>query len=382
MANQIKPFKIDVAQAILDDLADRLKNTRWPDEPEKDGWHYGTNPAYLKELVTYWQEKYDWRDHENQLNKFPQFTTEVDGVKIHFIHVKGKGKNPKPLILTHGWPDSFYRFYKVIGMLTDPESFGGDAEQSFDVVVPSMPGYGFSDPVALSSDKVATLWAELMKDSLGYNTFFASGCDLGTGITKSLANNFPELVKAIHLTDVGYPNGGEDWGKMSPPEQKFAQFIQQWMFTEGGYITIHSNKPQNLAYSLNDSPVGLASWIIERFYVWSDNGGDLDNSFSKDELLTNIMIYWVTQTINPSMRTYLENAKAAWGITGLKKPTRVEVPTAVALFPKDAPFPEEWANRMVNLKRFTKMPKGGHFAALEEPELLVSDIIEFFYGME
>ncbi|MCW3116083.1 MAG: epoxide hydrolase [Chitinophagaceae bacterium] len=382
MASPIKSFKIDIPQETLDDLLARLNQTRWTDEPEKDGWKYGTNPAYLRELVTYWQNEYDWRVHETELNKFPHFTTEIDDVNIHFIHVKGKGKNPKPLILTHGWPDSFYRFYKVIGMLTDPESFGGDVEQSFDVVVPSIPGFGFSDPVALSSSKVADLWATLMQDRLGYDSFFASGADLGTGITKSLANNYSALVKAIHLTDVGYPNGTEDWSKMSSAEQKFGRHIQQWMFTEGGYIIIQSNKPQNLGYGLNDSPVGLAAWIIERFFAWSDNKGDLGNSFSKDELLTNIMIYWVTQTINSSMRVYMENARAAWSILGPKSPERVEIPTAVALFPKDAPFPEEWANRMVNVQRFTEMPDGGHFAALEEPELLVDDMRSFFYNDE
>jgi pimeloyl-ACP methyl ester carboxylesterase len=381
MASPIKPFKIDIPQETLDDLAVRLNQTRWTDEPEKDSWKYGTNPSYLRGLVTYWQNEYDWRSHETELNKFPHFTTGIDDVNIHFIHVKGKGKNPKPLILTHGWPDSFYRFYKVIGMLTDPESFGGDADRSFDVVVPSIPGFGFSDLVALNSGKVADLWATLMQDRLGYDSFYASGADLGTDITKSLANNYPDIVKAIHLTDVGYPNGTEDWSKMSPAEQKFGKHIQQWMFTEGGYIIVQSNEPQNLGYGLNDSPVGLASWIIGRFFAWSDNKGDLDNSFSKDELLTNIMIYWVTQTINSSMRMYMENARAAWSILGPGSPERVEVPTAVALFPADAPYPGEWANRMVNVQQFTEMPKGGHFAALEEPELLVDDMRSFFYKL-
>ncbi|MHA4811133.1 epoxide hydrolase family protein [Flavitalea flava] len=379
MKQLVKPFKIEIAQEILDDLAARLRNTRWPDEPEHAGWNYGTDPAYLRKLVTYWQTEYNWRSHESELNNFPQFIADIDGIKIHFIYVKGKGTNPEPLILSHGWPDSFYRYYKVIGMLANPGSYGGDPEQSFDVIVPSLPGFGFSDKVALNSAKVAGLWAKLMRDTLGYTSFYAAGGDLGTGVTKALANNYPELVKAIHLTDVDYPNGTEDWSKMTPAEQKYGKFIQQWMFTEGGYLTVQSTKPQNLGYGLNDSPVGLASWIVERFHAWSDNKGDLDNSFSKDELLTNIMIYWVTQTINPSMRMYRENARASWSLTGPKKPERVEIPTGVALFPADAPYPEEWANRMANVQRFTKMPKGGHFTALEEPELFVDDVRSFFY---
>lgn len=377
---QAQPFKIEISQEVLNDLQTRLAQTRWTDEPQDAGWSYGTNPAYLRELVNYWQNEYDWRKHEAELNKFPQFKTEIDGIGIHFIHVKGKGLNPKPIILTHGWPDSFYRFYKVIPMLTDPASYGGDPNQSFDVIVPSVPGFGFSDHVALNDDRTADLWVKLMREVLGYPSFVAAGGDMGTGITKSLANQYPDVVMAIHLTDVGYPNGSEDWSTMSPAEQEFGQFIQQWWYTEGAYNMMHSTKPQTLGYGLNDSPVGLASWIIEKFNTWSDNKGNIENSFTKDELLTNIMIYWVTQTINTSIRTYLENARASYaGPEGPESAQRVEVPTGVASFPGEAPVPREWAERMVNVQRFTKMPKGGHFAAMEEPELWVNDLRTFFY---
>lgn len=374
------PFKIEIAQSVLDDLQARLKKTRWTDEPKDAGWNYGTNPAYLRELVTYWQTKYDWRKQEVALNKSPQFKTKIDGITIHFIYVKGKGKNPKPLILTHGWPDCFYRFYKVIPILTDPASYGGNTDQSFDVIVPSIPGFGFSDHVALSPDKVALLWAKLMKDVLGYKSFYAAGGDIGSQVTKSLAQQHPDLVKAIHITDVDYPNGSEDFSKMTAAEQAFAKFIQGWWAEGGAYNMLQSTKPQTLGYGLNDSPVGLASWILEKFNSWSDNKGNIENSFTKDELITNIMIYWISQAVNSSVRMYLETARASYTNEGKPKPAQhVEVPTGFANFPGDAQFPKEWVERFVNVQQFTKMKKGGHFAALEEPELWVKEITSFFY---
>lgn len=373
-------FKIEVAQIVLDDLQARLKQTRWTDEPKDAGWNYGTNPKYLHELVEYWQTKYDWRKQEAMLNKFPQFTTEIEGIKIHFLYIKGKGKSPKPLILTHGWPDCFYRFYRVIPMLTDPAIYGDNSDQSFNVIVPSIPGFGFSDHLALSPDKVAMLWAKLMKDVLGYKSFYAAGGDLGSGVTKFLAIQQPDLVKAIHITDVDYPNGSEDTTKMTEAEKKFVILIQGWWAEGGAYNMLQSTKPQTLGYGLNDSPVGLAAWILEKFYAWSDNKGNIENSFTKDELITNIMIYWVSQSINSSIRMYKESFIAAFDKNGKPlKIKRIETPTGIALFPAEAQFPKEWAERTVNVKQFTKMPKGGHFAALEEPELWVKEITSFFY---
>jgi pimeloyl-ACP methyl ester carboxylesterase len=365
----VKPFKVEISQDVLDDLKTRIKMTRWTDAPDNAGWNYGTNLTYLKELADYWLHKYNWREQEKTLNQFPQFKTEIESIEIHFLHVKANIPNAKPIILTHGWPDSYYRFFKLIPLLT---------EQGFDVVVPSIPGFGFSDLKAVSSDKTAELFAHLMTDVLGYSTFFAAGGDMGTVVTKPMARKFPEKVKAIHLTDVGYPNGSEDWSTMSPAEQQFGQTIQRWFFTEGAFNMIQATKPQTLGYALNDSPVGLASWIIEKFNSWGDTKGNIENSFTKDELLTNIMIYWVTQTINTSIRTYAENARALYAHGYPQPEQKVEVPTAVALFPAEAQIPTEWAERMVNLKRFTKMPKGGHFAAMEEPDLLAQDMIEFF----
>lgn len=366
-------FTIEVAANVINDLATRLKQTRWTDSPENAGWDYGTDPVYLRELMDYWQNTYDWRRQEALLNSFPQFKAEIDGIGIHFIHVKGKGPNPQPLILTHEWPDSFYRFYKVIPMLTDPVSHGGSADQSFDLIIPSMPGHGFSDRVSVSSEKTAQLWAKLMTETLGYPSYFAAG---DFAVTTALAAANPDKVRGIHLTDTGYPNGTEDWASFSPAEQAFGQKIQYWFFAEGAFNMIQSTKPQTLGYGLNDSPVGLAAWILEKFYSWSDTRGDIANSFTKDELLTNIMIYWVTQTINSSIRRYLVDARAVYGQGGPKPMEKVKVPAAVTIFPADSDTPKEWAERRVNLQRYTKLDKGGRFAALEVPELYSNDLRE------
>lgn len=376
MATQ--PFKINVPQAVLDDLKERLANTRWPDEAEGAGWSMGTSLEYMKELVPYWQSKYDWRKHEAELNRFKQFKADVDGVNIHFIHEKGKGPNPMPIILTHGWPDSFYRFHKIIPMLTDPEKYGGKAEDSFDVVVPSVPGFGFSDRKAMSNSAVADLWAKLMT-GLGYERFAAAGGDVGSIVTLALSRQHPERVIGIHLTDAGYPTGQEE--NLSEAEGEFAKFIQGWWFSEGAYAMLQSTKPQTIAFGLNDSPVGLAAWILS-FGSTGAGAKTLDNGVEaafggREDLLTNIMIYWVTQTAGSAARTYREEAVASWGSGGGKK-DRSDVPTAFALFPREAQTPRDWVARQTNLQRYTKMPEGGHFAALEVPELFVQDLREFF----
>lgn len=377
---QVQPFEIHIPQSTLDDLQARLRLTRWTDEAEGAGWDMGTNLSYLQELVAYWQEGYDWRRHEAALNQFSHFKANVDGLDIHFIHERGKGPNPTPILLTHGWPDSFYRFHKLIPMLTDPERFGGKAEESFDVIVPSLPGFGFSGHQALPGVAVADVWARLMRDVLGYGMFVAAGGDLGTDVTKALALKYPAAVTAIHLTDVGFPNGTEDFSTLTPAERAYAGQCQQWWYTEGAYNMLQSTKPRTLGHALNDSPVGLAAWMVEKFHAWSDNQGDVEQRFSKDELLTHIMLYWVTETIHSSMRMYLENTRAIYAYGGGPKPTeRVEVPTAVAAFPGEmVVIPRDWAARHVNLQRFTEMPRGGHFAAHEEPELFAADLRAFF----
>ena len=358
----IQTFKIDVAQPVLDDLQQRLARTRWTDEPAGAGWGYGMNPEYLHRLVEYWQNDYDWRKQEALLNRFPQFIAKVDGVGIHFIHVKGgaagstgAANDRRALILTHEWPDSFMRFYKVISLL----------QADFDLVIPSMPGHGFSDRISLPSAETGRLWGKLMTEGLGYSEFYAGG---DYAVTTALANTYPDRVKGIFLTDVGYPNGTEQWEQYTPAEQAFGQTIQRWFFAEGAFNMIQSTKPQTLAYSLNDSPAGLAAWIGEKLYGWSDTKGDMENSFSYDEVLTNIMIYWVTETIGTSIRRYAEDTRALYA-QGYPAPMQpVKVPTAVAVYPADSDTPREWAQRRTNLKYYTKMTAGGRFAALEVPE--------------
>lgn len=375
----VQPFTISIAQRILDDVHERLARTRWPDEVEGAEWDYGTNLAYLKTLVDYWQHHFDWRAQEAMLNHFAQFRVEIDGFGVHFIHERGKGPNPLPMILTHGWPDSFYRMHKIIPRLSDPASFGGDPFDSFDVIVPSLPGYGFSDRPhqrGMTPKRTAELWAQLMRDVLGYWRFAAAGGDIGSGVTRLLALAHSELLIGIHLTDVGLPTLTPDQSDLTFAEQQYLDAVQQWRMRESAYAMMHSTKPQTLAYGLNDSPVGLAGWMVEKFRAWSDCQGDVEKRFSKDELLTNIMIYWVSETINSSMRMYYEIGHAS---SPLKPGQHIEVPAGVAIFPKDIGVPpREWGERTLRVQHWTEMPRGGHFAALEEPELLVEDLRAFF----
>jgi len=370
----INPFTIVIPQSTLDDLQDRLTRTRWPGADADAGWGYGTSLSYLHDLVDYWQHSYDWRTHEARINRFAQFTADIDGVRIHFIHERGGGTNPTPILLTHGWPDSFYRYHKIIPMLTDPESYSGTADDSFDVIVPSIPGFGFSSHAVMTSSAVADLWAKLMAE-LGYTSFIAAGGDMGTRITKALALQHPDVVMAIHLMDVDYPTGREDPSTMSEAEQAFARFIQGWWFSEGAYAMLQATKPQSLSFALNDSPVGLASWFVSFINTGAENH-KIDDAFGgRDDLLTNLTIYWATQTAGSAARMYLEDARAAYAQQG--EPKRSDVPAAVAVFPREAQTPREWAERTLNVQRFTKMPRGGHFAPLEEPELFVEDLRVF-----
>lgn len=377
----VQTFKVKISQEVLDDLRERLVRTRWADELPNAGWDYGTDSAYLKKLVKYWQDKFDWRAQEEFINGFKHFRSDVNGLNIHFIHERGKGPNPLPIILTHGWPDSFVRMLKIIPLLINPEAHGGEAENSFDVVVPSLPGYGFSDrPTEPGvTAHVADLWAKLMTEELGYERFAAAGGDMGSGVTQELAQSHADSLVGIHLTDVPWQNFffyGEDHSDLSETEKKYFAAGQKWMMEEGAYAMIQSTKPQTLAHGLNDSPAGLAAWIVEKFRAWSDCGGDVERRFTKDELLTNITIYWATGTLNSSFLYYYEPSH---GHVPKDFKKRVEVPTGFAMFPKDlTPAPREFAERFFNVARWTKMPRGGHFAAMEEPELLAEDIRTFF----
>ena len=365
-SENISAFKIDVAADVLSDLQHRLKNTRWSYQIEGTNWDAGTDLSYLRELVSYWQHGYDWRKHEAALNQFAHFKAQVDGIGIHFIHERGKGPKPFPLILTHGYPDSFYRFVKIISMLTDPASFGGRAEDAFDVVVPDLPGYGFSDrpPKVATVFRVNDLWAHLMTDKLGYKRFGAHGGDWGSTVTEQLARSHADCVAAIHLTDVPFGHIFQKVDDPSPAEKKFFAHNKEWMQKEGAYAQLQSTKPQSLAQGMNDSPAGLAAWIVEKFRAWSDCGGKIESRFTKDELLTQIMIYWATESIGPSFLTYYDYANAsalAWMKEGVKKLAGSSiVPAAFAIFPKDISHPpREWAERFFNVQRWTEMPRGG-----------------------
>ncbi len=381
----IQSFKIAIPQATLDDLRERLARTRWPDEVEGAGWDYGTNLGYMKDFADYWQHLYDWCKQEAALNTFAHFKAEVDGIGIHFIHERGQGPNPTPIILTHGWPDSFYRMHKIIPMLTDPARFGGDPADSFDVIVPDLPGFGFSDrprKPGMTLARTAEIWSRLMTDVLGYQRYAAAGGDFGSVVTQLLALAHPESVAGIHVTDLGFYTLNAYQSDLTAAEKQYVGANQGWFFQEGAYAMLHASKPQTLAYGLNDSPVGLAAWMVEKFRAWSDCDGDVEKRFSKDELLTHVMIYWVTQTIHSSIRNYYKDLAMP---QPLKPGQHIEVPAGFARFPKDLPpgvtLPRELAERHLRVRQWTEMPRGGHFAALEEPGLLVEDMRAFIHRL-
>jgi microsomal epoxide hydrolase len=377
---RIEPFRIAISDAELRDLRERLGRTRFPEEIPGSGWGYGTALAYMRELVAYWREEYDWRAAEAKLNAFPQFRAEVGGLGIHFIHRRGRGPAPLPLVLSHGWPGSIAEFAKVIGPLADPEAHGGDAADAFDVVCPSIPGFGFSDhPRApgVTPERVAALWVELM-NGLGYRRFGAQGGDWGGIITTYMGIGHAASLAGIHLNmvlafplDPARPEAG-----LSGEELAAVRELQRFRRDESGYQAIQGTKPQTLAYGLTDSPAGLAAWIVEKFRTWSDCGGEIERRFSKDELLTNVMLYWLPANAGSSGRLYCEALRS-----GRFPPPdfRVAVPTGCAIFPREILRPPRaWVERYYNLMRWTPMSAGGHFAAMEEPAALVDEIRAFF----
>lgn len=381
VTSRVHPITIAVPQSDLDDLERRLAATRWPDEPSDSAWTYGTDRGYLQELVRYWRSGFDWRAQERALGRFKHYRAQIGAHQLHFIHELGVGPDPFPLVITHGWPSSVAEMHKIIGPLTDPARFGGDPKDAFDVVVPSLPGFGFSTtPEGLGRVPVEDLWALLMSDC-GYDRFGAQGGDFGAYVTTALGRFYPERVIGIHISSVDliHPDPRPPQETLTAAECDYLQRYDRWKDEEGGYAHIQSTRPQTLAYALNDSPAGLAGWIVEKFRAWSDCGGDVESRFTKDELLTTIAIYWFTQTINSSMRMYCDrrNDRERWY---LRPGERIEVPTGVAMFPGETELvvPREWAERFYNVRRWTDMPSGGHFAALEEPELLVDDIRAFF----
>ena len=377
----VRPFTIAIEDSVLEDLQKRLADTRWPDEIPNTGWDYGSNLGYLKELVEYWRNKFDWRAQEAKLNAFNHFKSEVDGLDIHFIHEKGKGPDPIPLIITHGWPSCFFEMTKIIPLLADPASHGGDAADSFDVVAPSLPGFGFSDHAqerGMEVQRVAGMWNKLMTQNLGYPKFAAQGGDIGSGVTARLGFAHSDTLFGIHLTSITRPTPymGPGSKPVTDAEQALITQRDKWFADEGGYNHIQGTKPQTLAYGLNDSPVGLAAWIVEKYRTWSDCGGDVEKSYTKDELLTIVTIYWVTQTISSSTRMYFENQKNLWT---MEKDQKVPAPAGMAMFPQEiSKPPREWGERSYDVRRWTELTSGGHFAALEEPQQLAEEVRSFF----
>ena len=377
----MQPFEISVPDAVLDDLQARLNLTRWPDEVTGSGWNYGSNLDYMKELVEYWRTDFDWRAQERKLNTFNHYKSAVDGLDLHFILERGAGPNPMPLVITHGWPSCFFEMTKIIPLLADPAGHGADPADSFDVVAPSLPGFGFSQAShepGMQVQKVAGLWTKLMTENLGYPRFAAQGGDIGAGVTARLGYAHSDKLYGIHLTSITRPTPylGDGSRPLTEAEAALVAQRDQWFMDEGGYNHIQGTKPQTLSYGLNDSPAGLAAWIVEKYRTWSDCHGDIESRYTKDELLTIVTIYWVTNSIGSSVRMYKENQSSLWVMAPDEK---VPAPAGMAMFPQEISRPpREWAERSYDVRRWQEMPRGGHFAALEEPELLAHEIREFF----
>lgn len=389
-----RPFAIEVPQPVLDDLAVRLARTRWLQDRPAPGWSEGADGRFLRELAAYWRDGFDWRAQERALNAFAHYRAEVDGVQLHFVHEHGRGPEPLPLILTHGWPSTFYELLPLVPLLTDPARHGASAADAFDVVIPSLPGFGFSRPLdgAASSNRIPGLWARLMRDTLGYERFGAHGGDIGAMVTNRLALEFPGHLVGIHVALVAEPGVGPDAAPLSEAEQAMLAQRAVGQETGGAYAHMQRTRPATVGQALADSPVGLAAWILDKWWEWSDTGEDLEARFTKDQLLTTLTLFWATGTVASSFRIYRDWALGAgsrpeaWQDredvpAGVERPLpagqRITVPAAVNL--REARYPREWAERAyADLRRFTALPRGGHFAGLEEPELLAEDIRAFF----
>ncbi|MEV6654390.1 epoxide hydrolase family protein [Streptomyces sp. NPDC051219] len=385
-----EPFTVHVSQEVLDDLRERLSRTRLAPDLDNDDWKYGVNGAYLNELVRYWRGEFDWREQERRINQFSHYKTEIDGLPIHFIHQRGTGPNPIPIILTHGWPWTFWDFHDVIGPLTDPLAHGGDPNDSFDVIVPSLPGFGFSTPftrTGMTIWEVADVWKTLMVDVLGYEKFAAHGGDYGVMVTAQLGHKFAEHMLGLHFAPRPLPlhsfNTDRPWADLFanaiPSGVGDRKTFVEYERRKVGHVVAHVLDPQTLAYALHDSPAGLAAWLLERRRSWSGCDGDVESAFTRDDLLTSFTIYWVTESFVNTARLYHENAEHGWHPSHDRTPV-VEAPTAVTVFAKDLPpgASMSWMGDYFNLRQVTESPTGGHFAAAEEPGVVVRDIRAFF----
>jgi epoxide hydrolase len=372
--SRISPYRIDIPQGALDDLRDRLGRTRWPDELPGVGWDLGVPLDYLKGLAGYWATAYDWRGQEAALNEFAQFTTVIDGQNVHFLHVRSPEPEALPLLITHGWPGSIAEFLDIIGPLVDPAAHGGDPADAFHVIAPSIPGFGFSGPThetGWNTVRVARAWVELMR-RLGYERYGAQGGDTGALVSPELGRIDPEHLAGIHVNNLlTFPSGQLD--DLSDADQGRLKLMQRWQNEMSGYASIQSTRPQTLAYALTDSPAGQLAWIVEKFKEWTDPAAELpEDAVDRDRLLTDVSIYWLTATAGSSARLYYEGAKS-WGQAN--EPSAV--PTGVAVFPMDITI-RSIAESQHNIVHWTEFDRGGHFAAMEAPDLLVADVREFF----
>ncbi|MFL6600158.1 MAG: epoxide hydrolase family protein [Steroidobacteraceae bacterium] len=377
----IERFQFHADQAVLSDLKGRMRQVIWPDEVVAEPWRYGPPVAYMKAFIEHWLDRYDWRVHEERLNAFPHFVTHIDEHRIHFIHQAGKGPAPIPLVLTHGWPGSIIEMLKIIPLLTDPAAHGADPADAFTIIAPSIPGYGFSSrPTERGTSvfAVADIWAKLMT-RLHYTRFGVQGGDWGSWVSAATALQHPDRVLGLHLNYVSTrfrPAISPEDPPLTSAEEEYLARVAKWAESEGAYIAIQATKPLTLAYALTDSPVGLAAWYVEKFRSWSDCQWEPDEALSKDEMITDIMLYWLTGTVHSAIRFYSESREHP---LHLAPGQRIEPPCGIVHLPKELPMPpRSWAERAFNIVHWTSLPRGGHFAAWEQPDLLAEDIRTFF----
>lgn len=381
----MQEFTISIPDKELDLLRKKLELTRLQMDIDNDDWGYGTNGDYLKTVLDHWINKYNWREHEEKMNAFNHFRTTINDLPIHFIYEKGKGPNPTPIIMSHGWPWTFWDYQKVIRPLTDPAAFGGDPNDSFDVIVPSLPGFGFSTPLTkpdVEFMQTAEIWDKLMREVLGYERYAAQGGDWGAYVTTQMGHANPDPLLGIHI-HITLPldmitEGLIDREWYEPDHVDWHEKNVHFLEEEAGYLKMHVTRPQTVAFALNDSPIGLMSWILEKRRRWSDCGGDVETRFSKDDLITTVMLYWFTESIGTSMRYYYEAVANPWKPAHNRSPV-VEAPTAVMLFHNEmALHPKRWAEQYYNLQSWVEEEHGGHFGAWESPDAIVNDLRNFF----
>lgn len=380
MSTALRPYRLEIDQEAIDDLHARLARTRLPDQPRGQGWECGTELSWLVSLIDHWRTRFDWRAEERRLNAFPQFLARISGIDLHFLHVEGKGPNPLPLLLGHGWPGSVFEFLELIPRLTDPARFGGSPDDSFTVIAPSLPGFGLSfqpGQPRFSVEQISECFLELMVDVLGHQRFGVQGGDWGASVGTRMALSHPARLLGLHLNFLPLPRDPAAIGDGDPALAGYREQLRHWLTEDAAYASIQGTRPQTLAYGLTDSPAGLAAWIAEKMRAWSDCHGDVEQIFSKDQLLANISLYWFTGAIGSSFWPYYARAHGAWPVPSGKT---IDVPLGYCEFPAEIlKPPRAIAGRTYsNIHRWSVMPNGGHFAAMEQPQALAREVREFF----